>query len=500
MAGRILIVEGTASHRILLRARLTSAFYQVLSAQSGHEALHMLGKARVDLVLAAADLPDMCGSGFCTRLHALPGQAELPVVLLIDDDRIEERLALLAVGADDVLARPVEDILLLARIRSLLHRSRAQDELPLRADARRALGLSEAPPSFDRPARIALVPLDRTRDLGAMAARLQIALGAQVRQAEPDQLLRRDAASAEAVVLVDSDADPGAGLALLSQLRTAPAQRRAALLYVTQPGRDTTAAQALDLGADDLLRAGPDALELALRLPRLIRRKRTAERHRAALRSGLRAAMIDPLTGLYNRRYALPEVSRRAQLSIQRGGQLALLVADLDHFKQVNDRWGHSAGDKVLTATAQALMAQRRGGDLVARLGGEEFLIALPDATREDALETARQLCETVARLTLPMPGPETPAHLLSPTVSIGIAMMEEPSEAVSTGLLRADRALYAAKRAGRNRVEIAPKQGFWQGPQLCAAPDPSCPPDQSAGLRGIRRASSSSSASSRSA
>ncbi|MCT4370691.1 diguanylate cyclase [Yangia mangrovi] len=465
MAGRILIVEGTASHRILLRARLTSAFYEVLVAETGSEALAMIEAARPDLVLAAAELPDMCGSGFCTRLRALPDHADTPLVLLTEEDLVDERLALLAVGADDVIARAVEDILLLARLRSLLRRSRAQDEIQLRTDAKRALGLSEAPRSFQRPARVALVSLDPGLGLDTIAARLRVGIGAQVQITAPGTLLQSGAISAEVAVLFDTGAEPGAGLALLSQLRTARAQHRAVLVYVTNKGRDEAAARALDLGADEVLHNGPEALELALRLPRLIGRRRRSERHRAALRNGLRAAMIDPLTGLYNRRYALPEIARRAQQAAQRGQPLALLVADLDHFKKVNDRWGHAAGDQVLVATAQRLTAGRCDLDLVARLGGEEFLIALPGADTEAAFAAARRLCEEVARLSLPMPMRRAGRPpLFSPTISIGIALMEAAGEAVETALLRADGALYAAKHAGRNRAHVAPPAAFSHG------------------------------------
>ncbi len=462
MAGRILIVEGTASHRILLRARLTSAFYEVLVAETGGEALAMIDDSRPDLVLAATELPDMCGSGFCTRLRALPDQADTPLVLLTEDDLVDERLALLAVGADDVIARAVEDILLLARLRSLLRRARAQDQMELRTDAKRALGLSEAPRSFQRPARVALVSLDPALGLDTIAARLRVGIGAQVELSAAGTLLQSHAISAEAVVLIDTGGEPGAGLALLSQLRTARAQHHAVLVYVTDKGRDEMAARALDLGADEVLHNGPEALELALRLPRLIGRSRRAKRHRAALRNGLRAAMVDPLTGLYNRRYALPEVARMAQQAARCGQPLALLVADLDHFKKVNDRWGHAVGDQVLVATAQRLTAGRRAQDLVARLGGEEFLIALPGADVDSAAAAGRLLCEEVARLSLPMPRLRAGRpSLFSPTISIGIALMDAGGEAVETALLRADGALYAAKHAGRNRAHVAPPAAF---------------------------------------
>lgn len=461
MAGRILIVGGSASQCDQLRTKLASAFYQVATAPSGSEALRSIDDIHPDLVLAATMLPDMCSREFCTRLRTLPGHADTPLVLLCEKDHPEQRLALLAVGADDVIARPLEAILLLARLRNLIHRARAQDELRLRNDTQRALGLSEPPRNFDRPARISLVPLDPQADVAAIATRLRINLGAQVRILAPGHLLQHNTTPAEAIVLIDSPDDPGAGLALLSQLRTARARRRAALVYVTTPDRADHAARALDLGADELLHRGPDALELALRLPRLINRRRRAEQHHAALRDGLRAAMIDPLTGLYNRRYAMPEVARLAQEAAELEQPLGLLIADLDHFKKVNDHWGHSTGDRVLVATARALSDALRAQDLVARVGGEEFLIALPGSDAESALATARQLRERVAGLTLPLIGPGSGSHAwIAPTISIGIAFTEPGPNSVEVALRRADGALYAAKQAGRNQVRQAEPEG----------------------------------------
>ncbi|SDI38329.1 diguanylate cyclase [Alloyangia pacifica] len=457
MAGRILIVGGSASQCDQLRTKLASAFYQVATVASGAEALRSIDDLHPDLVLSATMLPDMCSSGFCTRLRSLPGHADTPLVLLCEKDQPERRLALLAVGADDVIARPVEDILLLARLRNLIHRSRAQDELQLRNDTQRALGLSELPRNFDRPARISLVPLDPEADVALMATRLRINLGAQVRILAPGHLLKQGVTPAEAIVLIDNPAAPEAGLAFLSQLRTARARRRAALVYVTEPERAEYAARALDLGADELLHRGPDALELALRLPRLINRRRRAEQHHAALRNGLRAAIIDPLTGLYNRRYAMPELARLAQQAAELEQPLALLIADLDHFKKVNDHWGHSIGDRVLATTARALSDALRPRDLVARVGGEEFLIALPGSDAEAALATARQLRERIAGLTLPLIGPGGGSQAgIALTISIGIAFTEPGSNPVETVLRRADGALYAAKQAGRNQVRLA--------------------------------------------
>ena len=207
-----------------------------------------------------------------------------------------------------------------------------------------------------------------------------------------------------------------------------------------------------------------DERELALRIATLIRRKRMADDLRSTLRDGMRAAVTDPLTGLYNRRYALPHLARLADHAAQSGRRFAVMLADLDHFKGINDRFGHAAGDAVLVEVARRLRANLRAVDLIARIGGEEFLIALPDTNRTEARVAARRLCRIIGQDPFDLPGHTAPVPL---TVSIGVAMGHRPvqlqdavddplRDTVQRLLDRADQALYGAKTCGRNQVTIS--------------------------------------------
>lgn len=161
-------------------------------------------------------------------------------------------------------------------------------------------------------------------------------------------------------------------------------------------------------------------------------------------------AVRDPLTGLHNRRH-LDRALRADLASRPRAGTLAVLVVDVDHFKAVNDRFGHAAGDRVLTAVAGTLAAAVREGDTAARLGGEEFVLVLPGADAAAALERAEQVRRAVAALRHPPDGGS-----LRVTVSTGVAVC--PADGATAGdlLEAADRALYAAKAGGRDRVVAA--------------------------------------------
>lgn len=159
----------------------------------------------------------------------------------------------------------------------------------------------------------------------------------------------------------------------------------------------------------------------------------------------------DPLTGLHNRRYFDESISREVARAIRTDEPLALVAIDLDHFKAVNDAHGHAAGDLVLQNLARVVSADVRVSDLVCRIGGEEFLVTLPGASRVAALDRAEQWRRRFAESRVEMGGADVRC-----TLSAGVAMFQGPEDTIEAVLRRADAALYEAKRAGRNRVAAA--------------------------------------------
>ncbi len=447
------MVDAVPTNRIILRVKLSAAFYEVSQAASGRAALRMFRKARPDMVIVAADLPDMSGRALIEKLRTLAGDPRLPVVMMHDDGDPSERLVSLAAGADDVLSKPIDDLVMLARLRSLLRARDAEAELQLRDDTRRALGLAEQAGEFEAPALIRLVPTGKMPVAKSLQAELRHRMKDKIELTSPDEALRIGTTAPDVVVILEGDGAAGEGLSLLPQMRSNRALRHAALIYVAQPDQRQEAASALDMGANDLLGAGPDPEELALRLKKQISRKRINDRLRSNMQDGLRAAVCDPLTGLYNRRYALPHLNRLAERAATQGRDYALLLLDLDHFKAVNDTYGHAAGDAVLEELAKRLIDNLRAADLVARFGGEEFLVAMPDASRERAKTTAERLCQLMEKHPLTLPDGQKIQVTLSIGVAIGRAGRGEDPLQLIDG---ADKALYAAKHKGRNTVVMA--------------------------------------------
>ncbi|HKA77232.1 MAG TPA: GGDEF domain-containing protein [Pseudolabrys sp.] len=173
-------------------------------------------------------------------------------------------------------------------------------------------------------------------------------------------------------------------------------------------------------------------------------KERTELRHRTA-------AMVDPLTGIANRRSFLQDATMVAKRHIGNPHPTAVLLIDLDHFKSINDRFGHALGDRVLAIFADAARKSMRGSDLIGRLGGEEFAAMLVETSRDKALAVAERIRESFAQM-----AQEVDGRPVSATVSIGLVHSKEQTLDVPELLAQADHALYYAKERGRNRVEVA--------------------------------------------
>jgi len=455
MGGRVLIVDDVATNRIALRARLSGAFYEVLQAADGPAALRLAREACPDLVLLDLIMSGMDGIEVCRSLRAAPETADIPVIMITAEGRFEEKLRALEAGADDYLSKPVDEVILLARMRSLMRARETARELAMREETRAALGLAEAPAPFTGAGRIMLIAQERVE-----AARWKHALAGKIEVASTEVRAACEAlrppppgqAAPDLYFVAAGRGDGGDGLALLPELRARAFARDAAIVMAVPAGAREGAAMALDLGANDLVTLPFDPRELALRLSTQLARKQARDRLRASVEDGLRLAVTDPLTGLVNRRYALPHLGRLLSHHGAGGRAVAVMMVDIDRFKAVNDRHGHAGGDAVLAAVARRLRAELRPADLIARVGGEEFLVVLAGIGAGEAGRVAERMRRRVSARAVAIAGGQEVAVSLS----IGLAMVAEGDSSVEAVLARADRALYAAKAAGRDRVQCA--------------------------------------------
>ena len=448
MPGFLLVVDPVAGNRILLHAMLGDVLDDVRQGATGAEALALLDSDPPDLVLIQGNPDDMTAADLTRRIKACTPRT--PVLVLAAAGARTEVIDGLMAGADAVLRRPVEQDLLLAQLRALKRRAATRDEWQARSETARDLGFSEPVSPWVVPPRISIVAAGRD-DPDARTWSDALSAAATGRA---DIVGRDDALTgppADAYVFHADLGGPRRGLDLLAELRARAVTRNACVIVVLRSGDRAGAVTALDTGASDIMTDRAEPGELALRVATQIARKAEGDRLRRSVEAGLRLAAIDPLTGLWNRRYALPHIDRMAQRAEATGRTWAIAIFDIDRFKQVNDRFGHAAGDRVLAEVAERLRLNTRAVDLIARIGGEEFLVALP----EGDLAVARQVAERIRARVAESPVCLPDLSAIPVTVSAGIAL-GVPGVPVNVVLARADRALMRSKTGGRNQVRVA--------------------------------------------
>lgn len=450
-------MDDIATNRVILRAKLAASYYDVIQAENGAEALQKTATEQPDIILLDVLMPDMSGFEVCRQLKADPATAHIPVVMVTALLNPQDRLRGLECEADDFLSKPINDLALFSRVRNLLRAKFMFDELRLRDRTTQELGLTEVVGSgveiSPDPGRVVIIPPDLptgTKWEALLSSRSSLDVHLCPSEAEAIAITADDLPD---VFLIHARLGAyGDGLRLVSHLRSRPNSRHVAVILVVPDGDQEKAAKGLDLGASDYIFDPFDPSELTVRLNSQIRRKQISEQLRNNVTDSLRLAVLDPLTGLYNRRYAKQHIERVRERSKDTQKSFALMLLDIDKFKSVNDTHGHSAGDQVLKEFARRIQENLRGIDLVSRIGGEEFLVAMPDTTEEQARKASERLRQVIEETDFPY-GADSDG--LQITVSIGVTLGDVGTVIVDELIEQADQALYASKSDGRNMVTL---------------------------------------------
>ena len=451
MSGRILVVDDMATNRKLLEARLSAEYFDVVQAASGAEALAICAAGECDIVLLDVMMPGMDGFEVCRRLKQDSGTHHIPVVMVTALDQPTDRVRGLQAGADDFLTKPIDEIALIARVRSLTRLKIAFDELRGRVEASGSVGASDSLVAMmredQRDGRILLVedrPSSATNIKTAFRDVHQIDVEADLQEA-----LFKATAGHYDLFIISLGLTGHDGLRLCAQLRSLARTRNTPILVITDDDDRAKLLRGLELGVNDYLKRPIDRDELKARVRTQIRQMRYADRLRNDVQASIEMAVIDALTGLNNRRYFETQIGAIVEHAARRGRPVSLMILDIDHFKTVNDTHGHDAGDEVLKSFAARTRKVVRANDIVCRFGGEEFVIVMPDTTMNVAALIAERVRHTVEQDPFTVGG----EHGAIPvTVSIGIA--ERGRDNAPEALYRrADQALYRSKSTGRNKV-----------------------------------------------
>ncbi|AXA37678.1 PleD family two-component system response regulator [Rhizobium leguminosarum] len=455
MTARILVVDDIPANVKLLEARLLAEYFDVMTAADGYTALAICERNQVDLILLDIMMPGIDGFEVCERLKASQKTAHIPVVMVTALDQPTDRVRGLKAGADDFLTKPVNDLQLISRVKSLLRLKTLSDELRIRADTAHTMGIDDLTRAgegrADETAQVLLVDGRANSQERIIKALKPVA--DVLALSDPQAALFEAAESAFDLVIVNANFDDYDPLRLCSQLRSLERTRFLPVLIITEQGADDMVVRALDLGVNDYIIRPVDPNELVARSLTQIRRKRYNDRLRASVKQTIELAVTDPLTGLYNRRYLDNHLNVLFNRSMARGRPLSVLITDIDRFKHVNDTYGHDGGDEVLREFANRVRSTIRGADLACRYGGEEFVVVMPDTSPEIAAAVAERLRVAIENAPFML---KHAGEALNVTASFGIASRITSVLTPDQLMKQADLALYEAKNTGRNRVVAA--------------------------------------------
>lgn len=450
MSARILVVDDLEANRRLLEAKLTAEYYDVLFATRGEEAVQLAKREKPDLILLDVMMPGgIDGYEACRRLKAQAETRHIPVIILTTLDDRTEKLRGLQAGAEEFLTKPIDDVQLLARVKSLLALKVVIDELRAREANGKRLGVIGEDLRAD--------PLDQhlviagnvlvVDDNANQIKRIQAALGLEHRVSV---LGGETGAGAPDLAVVSVTAKSFDGFRVIARMRSGEPTRHLPILAVVEPDDKKRALRALELGAHDIISRPIDEDEIVARARTLMRRKRYIDALRSRLDHGIELAITDQLTNLYNRRFMDAQLGPLVQRAQCGGEPVSVMTVDIDHFKRCNDTYGHDVGDAVLREFAVRLASNVRPSDFACRLGGEEFVVLMPRTPGDIACLAAERLRRHIA--SAPFMAAGAP-HPIDVTVSIGVACTSGADDTPDALLKRADEALYEAKRSGRNRV-----------------------------------------------
>ncbi len=463
MTGVILVVDDVPANVKLLEAKLTNEYFDVITAKDGYECLEQARARKPDLILLDVMMPGMDGFECCRQLKQDAEISHIPVVMVTALSEPSDRVQGLEAGADDFITKPINDTALFARVRSLVRIKTLIDELRLRDKSGSQMGMMNGQFGLNMDvsgARILVVDDDvvqSKRMLDKLSSTYRVdhfaehtaALEAARTETDFDLLIISQSLS---------DID---GLRLATQFKAIEAIRHVPIIMLVEEEQQNLMLKALDLGVNDYISMPVDFNELTARVKTQVRRKKYQEALKSNYQESVSLAVTDGLTKLYNRHYLDTHLKNLVKQAVESGRPLSLLIMDMDHFKSVNDTYGHDVGDEVLRQLSGMIVQTIRSADLAARYGGEEFVILMPETDAARGYEGAERIRKLVE---------STPFKIshdigaINKTISIGLSWLE-PGDTPESLLKRADNALYESKNSGRNKVTPVPDSTYTPPP-----------------------------------
>lgn len=454
MPGKIFVIDPIVTNRVVRKAQLMAEYFSVDIAGDLRSAHKQLRRAPPDVILLNYEAEKSIGFSTCKTLRQDPILGKIPLVFLCSTIKDNFWQSAYRFGVEEILPNSSDAKLLAFRLTQIMRRKEQLGEQKNRQHTLISMGFSKNtltfPPQTPSPLRV-----DCTHALRVIAAADTNGLHQLLQQDFTlVQLVNQPIESPTVQIIDETQLGRDKSLQSLIALKRAKMHGKMVpkLLYIAHKNDLDNHHQVLELGADDYLVTPYDSGELAIRLRRLAWLHQIKVQTDSIIDAKLQLALRDEMTGLYNRRYALQYLDNLTKSGIYKDNSVTVMMLDLDNFKSINDTHGHIVGDSVICETARRLTQNLRGADLVARVGGEEFLVVLRDTSREQASKIARRMCGHINAHPFQV---ETTSQHIFTSISIGVAHCEHNGTTPKDLIALADDALYQSKGAGRNRVTM---------------------------------------------
>lgn len=455
MPRKILIADTNTTQRVTLRMIFKKAHYTLHFPDKLAELGDLLQKNEADIVFFAEDFLGLTCRKFCTFIRQNSPEScmgSMPVIFLGAVTDQKKRLKMIWDGIHDIIPYPCDEVFLLAYMRNYFRQRESDYEMKSREFYNVKIGLSLTAKTRDVSKKIACFSNDNPQ-INAIIEELKNHIPHPIikrsREEEYPKMSDANGKGDDVCVIFADDRNMNSSLSLIPELRSQRETRFAALIFVFPYNMISIATMALDLSANSVVFMPVTSEELVLRILFQLERKSEADVFRLHRDEGLRLALRDSLTHLYNLRY-VEYYKTHLQKQIARSKHtFAVFMIDLDYFKKINDKFGHIAGDDVLKAFAFRLNNNLRAPDIVARVGGEEFLVIIKTRNMTSAKRAANRLLKSCASQPFLLRSGEK----INVTASIGVALNINNAQSVEESIKAADGALYLAKKKGRNMV-----------------------------------------------
>lgn len=447
MSARILVTDDNPLNVKLLSAKLAREYYTVVTAENGLQAVEKAATDKPDLILLDVMMPEMDGFEACRQIKANPATQGIPVVMVTALSDVQDRVRGLDAGADDFLTKPINDIALMARVRSCLRLKSLMDEWRMREGTGAMTG--DLDEDGMRSGQIILLD-DSPHDQDIVRKHINhigMTCHPISKMEEIEPLLERERIH---VIMMNLNMQSEDGLRICANLKANEATRYVPVVVYADESELSKIAKALDIGANDYIFKPVDPHELQARLRTQIRHKRTYDRLRLSYEKNMTMAITDSLTGVHNRHYLEKNMPRLFERSKANSKPISVAMLDIDFFKKINDSYGHHVGDQVLQELVRRLNACIRFFDIVVRMGGEEFALIMPETPYAAAINAGERLRAAVSNTPFSIQDPKLE---LAVTMSVGVSGSDDGQDTAEVMLRKADAALYKAKETGRNKV-----------------------------------------------